>query len=317
MGTRFAIEAAVAAIAITIMAALALLLIEDRRALQQLRQDVNNLSQQVSQLEYRPAVDATAFEEPAITAMSPTPAAPVVEEEVETATATLRPELDAGRIRQIRDESVPLPERLALAREMLNSPMPFERFAAVGTLIEANDAEALNAVRTLVAEAEGSRRLSGIAARAVDGLAGLSDPSTDRLLYEYIDSGSDAIRYAAARALDSRGDSSPMGAIVSDLSQQLADEDGGIRSRSARSLGFTRNAMAVAPLLNATSDANSEVRLRAAEALGRIGGDDAVPHLTQLLDDPVEAVRDSADRSLERIRRADSEADQFSRFIGF
>ncbi len=216
-------------------------------------------------------------------------------------------------VEMLRDPNVPVEEKLARARSLLQSPFPPSRMMAINTLVENNDAEALTAIREFIESAGDDRMSRRMVAGAIDMLADVNGNGADTLLYEYLDGDEESVSIRAATALEKRGDNGPLETMVQGYSARLDDADGGVRSRAVQSLGSMRSATAIPALQVAITDTNSEVRMRTAEALGRTGSEEAVEYLLPLLDDPIQEVRDSASRSLDQIRNPRQQALPFIR----
>jgi hypothetical protein len=208
--------------------------------------------------------------------------------------------------RRLTDPSLDPEERLAEARAMLvgSTPTP-AKLMALRTLVELGDENAADAVHELVEETGENPRDQRMAASAIDLLGNVPGGAVDTLLYDYLTSEAPELRLAAARSLETRGDSGPMAAIVADIARGLEADDPGDRARAVQELGRTRSASAIEPLAAALEDPGSEIRLRAAQGLGFTGSEGSVPALTKALEDPVAEVRSAASRSLARIRNPD------------
>ena len=192
-------------------------------------------------------------------------------------------------------------DRLALARRLRDGPGP-ARLLSTRALLELEPLEGLDAVRELVEEAGDDFRSQRRAAAAIRMLTEVDAPGVDDQLYLYAESERGMLSRTAARALEVRGDPAPMLRVVDSLSALLESPDGGVRGRTAQTLGRTGSPTAVPSLMTLLGDANSEVRLRAVEALGSTADASVIPALTPLLDDPIAAVRESASASIDQIR---------------
>jgi uncharacterized membrane protein YgcG len=128
-------------------------------------------------------------------------------------------------------------------------------------------------------------------------------------LRKYFRDGSEAVKVSAARALEKEGDAGPMQQLVANLSADLGNADVGRRSASINSLAQTRSPLATPLLLPLLSDGNDEVRLRTLDALRRTGDSTSIEKILPLLNDPIAAVRDRATRTIESLRRGESNPD--------
>ena len=83
-------------------------------------------------------------------------------------------------------------------------------------------------------------------------------------------------------------------AVVAALIARLKDENAGVRSAAARSLGRLRDLRAVIPLIGVLSDSDGEVRSSAVDALAELDDPRAIGPIAALLKDPVRDVKRNA-----------------------
>jgi len=83
-------------------------------------------------------------------------------------------------------------------------------------------------------------------------------------------------------------------AVVRALIARLKDENAGVRSAAARSLGRLGDRRAVTPLIDVLAESDGEVRSAAVEALAELGDARAVGPIAALLKDPVADVKRNA-----------------------
>jgi hypothetical protein len=163
-------------------------------------------------------------------------------------------------------------ERLALARELVQSTNPLEQLAGARVLAELAPAEAFGLVDGWLAEVRAGTR-------------------------------SDWFVVDAARALEEQGDPRCMESWVASLEPDRSASDVATRRRAVFKLGTTRSASVTPLLVSSLADASAEVRVAALDGLRTSGAPSAIAAVEPLLDDPVGAVRDRAVRTLETLRR--------------
>ena len=96
------------------------------------------------------------------------------------------------------------------------------------------------------------------------------------------------------RARAERGSRGEDTAVVNALIARLRDENAGVRSAAARSLGQLGDLRAVTPLIAVLSDSDGEVRSSAVDALANLEDPRAIGPIAALLKDPVRDVRHNA-----------------------
>ena len=136
------------------------------------------------------------------------------------------------------------------------------------------------------------------AAKATKTKKATSKKSFDQLLDELKNSGSEKVRYNAARVLGEMGDLNAVEPLIESL---LHDKNGSVRLYAARALGELGDQTANEPLIQSlTEDRNVDVRVRAARALGRLGGENVVlPLVVALSDDNPQVCVTAADALIE------------------
>jgi HEAT repeat protein len=209
------------------------------------------------------------------------------------------------RLRETQDPA----EKLALARELAQSPMPRVRLAGLRALVEADPAAGLASIRELVGEASREGRGQRGAAQAVSMLADVQGNSVDQELHAYTRDPSPGVQRAALRALEQRGDARPIQASIASRTPGLRSEDAGTRTRAVEEIGDLRSPSGASAIIPMLGDPDSGVRIEALRSLARTGaGAPAAAAVQPLLSDPVPAVRDTAVRALQRLSRAPSPA---------
>jgi len=209
------------------------------------------------------------------------------------------------------DDAADDSERLKIARELATSADPTVAMGALRVLADLAPKEALALVDQWFAQSQkgdlSSWQLDRALAELADGkgAAQIAGDLKDALRRYFLD-GSDAVKVSAARALEKEGDSGPMQQLVASLSVDLGNADVGRRSASIDALAQTRSRLALPLLLPLLSDASDEVRLRTLDALRRTGDATSIEKVLPLLNDPVAAVRDRATRTIESLRRGDT-----------
>ena len=107
--------------------------------------------------------------------------------------------------------------------------------------------------------------------------------SFQELINDLMTSGSEKVRYNAARILGEMGDSKAVEPLIDVLKN---DKNGSVRLYAARALGELGDINATNPLIESLrEDRNVDVRVRAARALGRLGGKIVVEPLVEALND--------------------------------
>ena len=276
-----------------------MMLMSSQRSVDNLNTRVIGLEQRLAQVESRrgEAVTITTpiVQPPADAATAPEPA---------RETATLTGASFRGRgmeiAERLRDPNVPREEKLAEARDLLDSPFAPARLMGLGTMVRLGDEAALEEITEFVASAGEDRWSQRMVQGAIGMLAEV--PGADPVLYDYFESDDQDIRLRAASTLELRGDAGPLEEVVSDFRDQLTDEDGGVRSRAVQALGRTGSSAIIPALEDAMGDDNSEVRMRVARAFGSTGDEVATVYLEVMLNDSVAEVRDSAAEALDEIR---------------
>ena len=209
------------------------------------------------------------------------------------------------------DDAADDTERLKIARELATSADPTVAMGALRVLADLAPKEALALVDQWFAQSQKGDLSSWQVDRALAALAdgkGAEQIAGDLkdALRRYFRDGGDAVKVSAARALEKEGDSGAMQQLVASLSADLGNADVGRRSASIEALAQTRSRLALPLLLPLLSDGSDEVRLRTLDALRRTGDATSIEKVLPLLNDPVAAVRDRATRTIESLRRGDS-----------
>lgn len=211
------------------------------------------------------------------------------------------------RLRDAPDDA----ERLKIARELAGSADPTVAMGALRVLADLAPKEALALVDQWFAQ----NQKDGLSSWQVDrALATLADGKgagqiagdLKDALRRYFRDGDDSVKVSAARALEKEGDSAAMQQLVASLSADLGNADVSRRTASIDALSQTRSRLATPLLLPLLTDGNEEVRLQTLDALRRTGDASSIEKILPLLNDPVAAVRDRATRTIESLRRGNS-----------
>lgn len=202
-------------------------------------------------------------------------------------------------------------ERLKIARELATSADPAVAMGALRVLADLAPKEALALVDQWFAKSGKGDLSSWQVDRALATLAdgkGAAQIASDlkEALRRYFRDGDDSVKLSSARALEKEGDHGPMQQLVASLSTDLGNADVGRRAASIESLAQTRSTLATPLLLPLLADGSDEIRLRTLDALRRTGDESSIAKILPLLNDPVAAVRDRATRTIESLRRGDS-----------
>jgi len=124
-----------------------------------------------------------------------------------------------------------------------------------------------------------------VRAECIRILGQIGGPETARYILGALKDESAAVRQAAVRGLEARGDEN-----LRALQLALTDEDSGVRALAAEALGASGDPMCVAPLALALNDEDIWVRSAAVRALGNFPSERAMAFVKSALHDPVELV---------------------------
>ena len=117
-------------------------------------------------------------------------------------------------------------------------------------------------------------------------------------------SGAEDLRFAAAEALEERGNDSYVRQLLADPAAALAEQDEAVRLKALQDISAFQGPAARELVIEALSDKSERVRLQAVHGLARRTDDESgTEELTALLEDPSEAVRQAAQRQLPRMER--------------
>jgi hypothetical protein len=208
---------------------------------------------------------------------------------------------DAKRLGSIEDPA----ERLALARELLESPNAWARSRAILALLETDPAAGIEAIYGLLdmagEDAEGKGPYS--ASRAVEALGDVEGYPVANDLYRMYESEIEGVSLAAARALERQGDPTLIDRELNRYAQQLGAVEPRARLEAIWRIGETGSPRAVPHLLPLLSNPDPMMRIGALDALGGTMDPAHIAEIERLLDDPVAAVRDRAVDALNRMQK--------------
>jgi len=141
----------------------------------------------------------------------------------------------------------------------------------------------------------------GQAYAAILSLADEPSGAVETQLYEWAQSGNRMWMFAAAAALERRGDARESERIAEQVGQQIAPQyDEERRFRAANDLSRLRSPKALPYLSEAARDPSPAVRLVVAQALAYVRDDGVVPIARTLLTDSSDPVRKAAQDALGR-----------------
>ena len=167
------------------------------------------------------------------------------------------------------------------------------RANAAISLGRVSDARAVDPLITALKDEDSSVRLN-----AAVSLGAIGDPRAMDPLIDALDDENPEVWRNVTEALGKFGEQAvdPLITVLGDYNQSS-----NVRSNAARSLGYTGNARAVDPLVEALRDEDEWVRYAAATALGDIGDKRAVEPLIEALDDEEWTVLGSVATALGKI----------------
>jgi hypothetical protein len=209
-----------------------------------------------------------------------------------------------GAVQKMRNLEDPA-ERLALAETLLEEGDFWGRHGAILELLKQDPATAAAHVHDLLAAAADQPKGGWAANSAVQALGRVGGYAVDadlRRIYDEVDIR--GVGLTAARALESRGDSSRMRMEVDRFREMIHGNDPQARVWGVELLGATRSVVAVPYLLPLLENSDVEIRLRAVDALGSAGSASEIAAIEAMLNDPVAAVRDRAVEALRNLRRS-------------
>ena len=187
-------------------------------------------------------------------------------------------------------------ERLLLANAVLAEGETGELAQrALMTLSELDPEAAVAALHELAASSEASGGELAFLGTHLERLSRREGLVTETDLVSLFDTGADSVRFAAAAALEARGDASLVHALLGEHTQVLAGDDDGLRRETARRITELRSTATTDAVLALLSDEDEQIRSIAVRSLSRNPRDvDVRNHLQPLLEDDDERVRRDA-----------------------
>ena len=141
----------------------------------------------------------------------------------------------------------------------------------------------------------------GRAYEAILSLADEESGAVDTQLYEWAQSGNRMHMFAAAAALEKRGDTRETQRILQQLAVRIQPrEDEETRFRAINDISRLRSPLALPYLEQAAQDPSPAIRRVVAQALQYVKSDAVVPLARSLMNDQVEQVRNAATNALDR-----------------
>lgn len=190
-------------------------------------------------------------------------------------------------------------ERQRWAQTTLQSGSWRERSQAMRILAKHSSSDAVEAIKTLIKQADNDRQAVSLVLSGMHELAKAEGYSLEYELLQFYESGHPIVQRAAARLLEQQGNNSLTTRFIDQQIPDLQNGDTNKQGWALEALGSTRSPSAVPHILPMLKAADSMVRIKALHAIRRTGSQADIDAVRPLLNDEVAAVRDNAAHAIE------------------
>ncbi len=196
-------------------------------------------------------------------------------------------------------------ERLAWARDAVQSEDTAKKLQALQLLINIAPAEATEILRGLIVRLKTDPEAAQLLTHGMMGMANAKEYLLDRDLKYIFETSDGELRKKSAMILAARGDESFVKNYIEQLSVNLQNESAYERAKTLREMLTVGNISAVPHALNSLADSDAHVKFDALALLIQLGDKNNIPEATALLNDEDQFVSQQAQQTIDVLRERD------------